>query len=206
MHSAGLDRRAVTMRHGLRVTSVEQTLLDLAVLFGPRALARSVEQALIRRLTNEHRLLELVDRSTGRRGAARLAQALRAGTRPAFTRSEAERRLLALVRDARLPQPATNVRIGEFEVDALWAGHRLVVEVDGFAAHGTRAAFERDRRRDAELAAPGFTCVRVTWRQVMDTPYAVVATLASALSVRASAPRQFPAAQTAGTPSLVVSR
>jgi very-short-patch-repair endonuclease len=32
-----------------------------------------------------------------------------------------------------------------------WPQERLVVEVDGFAYHSSRAAFERDRARDARL-------------------------------------------------------
>ena len=39
--------------------------------------------------------------------------------------------------------------------------------------------------RDAALAAAGYTVVRVTWRQLVDAPEAVVARLASALAARA---------------------
>jgi very-short-patch-repair endonuclease len=101
---------------------------------------------------------------------------------PQMTRSEAERRLLTLIERAALPRPRTNTRVGRYEVDALWPETRLIVEVDGFAFHGTRAAFERDRRRDADLTAMGFRVVRVTWRQLVDEPHLVVARLAGALA------------------------
>jgi very-short-patch-repair endonuclease len=106
---------------------------------------------------------------------------LRGTDEPRFTRSEAERRLVTLVRSARLPVPSTNTRVAGLEVDALWPSHRLIVEVDGFAYHGNRAAFERDRRRDAALTAAGYRVVRVTWRQLTDEPHAVVALLARLL-------------------------
>lgn len=96
-------------------------------------------------------------------------------------RSEAERALLALLRRARLPPSATNVRVAGHEVDVLYRDQRLVVEMDGYAFHGTRAAFERDRRRDADLAAAGFRVVRVTWHQLTREPEALVAALAAAL-------------------------
>jgi hypothetical protein len=69
---------------------------------------------------------------------------LKAASRPepAFTRSEAERRLLELMRAARLPEPETNVRVVGHEVDLLWRAERLVVEVDGYAFHSSRGAFE----------------------------------------------------------------
>ena len=74
---------------------------------------------------------------------------------PTFTRSEAEERLVNLMRAAELPPTDVNTRIDQFEVDMLWHPQRLVVEVDGYAYHANRAAFERDRRRDAALQAAG---------------------------------------------------
>jgi very-short-patch-repair endonuclease len=86
------------------------------------------------------------------------------------------------VRAARLPHPDLNVRVAGCEVDFLWRDAGLVVEVDGFAYHSTRAAFERDRRRDAKLQSAGFAVVRVTWRQILDEPEALVAFLAQNLA------------------------
>jgi very-short-patch-repair endonuclease len=101
---------------------------------------------------------------------------------PAFTRSEAERRLLELIRDARLPEPDANARVVAYEVDFLWREPKLIVEVDGYAFHSTRAAFERDRRRDGELQAAGYRVLRVTWRQLEDEPEALIAALARTLA------------------------
>jgi very-short-patch-repair endonuclease len=77
-----------------------------------------------------------------------------------------------------------NSRVSRYEVDFLWPEKRLVVEFDSFRFHSPRAKFERDRERDAALAAIGYTVMRVTWRQLVDTPDAVVARIAGALSVR----------------------
>jgi very-short-patch-repair endonuclease len=103
-------------------------------------------------------------------------------TGPALTRSEAERLLLRLVRAAGLPPPEHNVRVGGHEPDLLWREHRLVVEVDGYTYHSGRAAFERDRVRDAELLASGFRVLRLTWRRLVEEPESVVARLAQALA------------------------
>ena len=53
---------------------------------------------------------------------------------------------------------------GHAEVDSYWPRHRLVVETDSWRAHGTRAACETDRARDAALQAMGYRVVRFTWR------------------------------------------
>jgi len=46
-------------------------------------------------------------------------------------------------------------------------GAKLIVEVDGHAFHGHRAAFEHDRRRDQVLAGAGYRVIRVTWRRAV---------------------------------------
>ena len=53
--------------------------------------------------------------------------------------------------------------------------------MDGYRFHSSRSAFERDRRRDAELGAAGFRVIRVTWQQLVEEPIAVIARIARAL-------------------------
>jgi very-short-patch-repair endonuclease len=132
-------------------------------------------------------------RSPRHPGARRLRAVLAEAAPPSLTRSQAERRLLDLVRAAGLPHPRANARVRGFEADLLWPDERLVAEVDGFAFHASRRAFERDRARDAALAAAGYTVVRVTWRQLDEAPHAVVARLAAALATRTAAPALRPA-------------
>jgi very-short-patch-repair endonuclease len=68
-------------------------------------------------------------------------------------------------------------------VDAVWKEHRLVVELDGYEFHRTRAAFERDRRRDAILAVEGYRILRFIHLTAKRDPGYVVATLRSFLAV-----------------------
>jgi very-short-patch-repair endonuclease len=76
-----------------------------------------------------------------------------------------------------------NVVIEGFEVDFSWPEQRLIVETDGHRHHGTRAAFERDRERDALLTAEGWRVVRITHRR-LNTPEAVGDLLERLLSGR----------------------
>jgi very-short-patch-repair endonuclease len=171
-----LDR--VTTYEGCRITTAAATIADLAPTLTDRDLARVIEQAQVLRLATR---AELIASLPSRRSPA-LTQALE---QPRLTRSEAERRLLELIGKAGLPRPRTNVRVAGHEVDLYWPAQRLVVEVDGYAFHSTREAFERDRARDAELTARGQRVLRVTWRQIVEEPEAVIARLAAALAVEA---------------------
>jgi very-short-patch-repair endonuclease len=181
IHVVGhLDRRDIRLHKGVPLTTPARTLLDLAPQASVRTLERALNEARIRRLVRPRQLLDVLERSPGRRGAGALRELL--DEDPAFTRSEAEARLLALLRAAAIPPTGVNARTGRYEVDFLWRPERLVVEFDGYAYHSSRAAFERDRARDAELQALGYRVIRVTWRQLVGEPEAVIARIAQALA------------------------
>jgi very-short-patch-repair endonuclease len=74
--------------------------------------------------------------------------------------------MLELCRRAQLPAPEVNVHVEGHTVDFAWAAERLIVETDGWQAHGTRPAFERDRGRDADLLVAGWRVLRFTHTQV----------------------------------------
>jgi very-short-patch-repair endonuclease len=178
-----LDQRDVNRIDGLPVTTAARTLLDLAAVLPSDLLERAAAEAQVRRLVRRRDLVDQLERNQGRRGVRALRELLdERGAAP--TRSEAERRLLRLIRSADLATPEVNARVGRYEVDFLWRAERLVVEVDGFAYHANRRAFESDRRRDATLAASGYMVLRVTWRQIVDAPEAVIARIAATLAVR----------------------
>lgn len=161
------------------VTSPARTLIDIGAFVSPNQLEHVVADAERRGLVLRAHLIRHLERHRGRRGVATLRAVL--DDEPAFTRSAAERKLLRLVRTASLPSPVTNARVGSHEVDFLWPHQRVIVEVDGYQWHSDRAAFERDRVRDAELQALGYRVVRVTWRQLQREPRVVLARIASVL-------------------------
>jgi very-short-patch-repair endonuclease len=181
-HRASLRPSEVATREGLTLTTPARTLVDLAALVPRRETARAMEAAIVRGLTTHDDLLAEIHAAGRRRGAGALRASLAELEAPSLTRSEAERRLLALVRKAGLPHPVTNARLGRYEVDMLWPRERIVVEVDGYTFHSGRQAFERDRRRDVDLQLAGHRVLRITWRQIVREPHRVTATLGAALS------------------------
>ena len=188
----------VTTFKGIPTTTAARVLLDIAPDLNRKHLARAIEEAQIQGHLDHLSLADAVSQAHGHRGVAALRAA--SPTEVRMTRSEAERRLIELIDAAELPRPQTNVKVAGYEVDLLWPAERLIVEVDGFAFHGSREAFERDRERDAELSALGFRVARVTWRQLVDTPEALVARLARSLSAGPAPARPLAAAGPPGFP------
>jgi very-short-patch-repair endonuclease len=170
------------VKDGLPLTNPARTLLDLAPLLAQHDLDRATEQAQVLGVATHEQIARILDDNRGGRGTKALRRALH--DEPSLTRSEAERRLRDLIRKAGLPRPETNARVAGYEVDFFWPAHKLIVEVDGYAYHSPRAAFERDRLRDTNLQAAGYRVVRFTWRQITQQPHVVVARLAVLLQAR----------------------
>jgi very-short-patch-repair endonuclease len=98
------------------------------------------------------------------------------------TRSGLEERFLALCRRHRLPKPLVNHYVEGRERDFVFPDQRLVIEVDSFAHHRSRRAFEDDRYRDASLLRAGYRTLRVTDTQLDYAPDEVAATLRAVLT------------------------
>jgi very-short-patch-repair endonuclease len=161
-------------RNGIPVTTVHRTLVDLAATTDRGELRRALHQAqLLHSLTSP----ELSATPTrGRKHAAALKE-------PADrTRSELERRFLRLCDRHGIETPENNVRLAGLEVDFLWRRAKVVAELDGWAYHRSREAFEQDRERDQRLKRAGHDVVRFTYRQVRDEPGSVAATVRAALA------------------------
>lgn len=163
------------------VTTVARTLFDLAEVSDPRALERAFEAAERNEQLDMRAVLLTCQRNPGRRAHKQLRSLLPSLSSAEPTRSELERTFHRLCRTTDLPLPQVNVIVAGFELDALWPEARLVVEVDGWEFHKTRAAFERDRARDTALLVAGYHVVRVTFRQLRDDPAAIATTIRSLL-------------------------
>jgi very-short-patch-repair endonuclease len=180
-HRAVLEPDEITTVHGIPTTTPARTLLDLAAALDLRQLERAMNETEVFRLTSPTSLEHLLDRYPGRRGTANLRALLR--TARSSTRSELEAGFLTFVDDSRLPRADTNIVIEGMEVDAAWREQAVIVELDGYTFHGTRDAFERDRRRDRHLTANGWRVLRITSRDLEDRPLELATQLRALLSM-----------------------
>jgi very-short-patch-repair endonuclease/predicted transcriptional regulator of viral defense system len=172
-HSASLEPADVTVLAAIPVTTVARTLLDLSAVARTDQLARAVREAEYLRLFDLREISTLLARYRGRRGTAALKKAIaRLAATEGITRNDFEEAFLGRLSQHGLPMPELNawVQVGDRwrEVDFFWRDERLFVELDGYAGHGTRSAYEADRARDRAAQAAGFKVIRITWRQFVD--------------------------------------
>jgi hypothetical protein len=175
------------VEEGIPVTAVPRTLLDLAATVRFDWLEKMVERSEERGLFDLRAVEELLARTVGHHGHERLRRAIALYKPSSFTRSGLEKRFLELVLEAGLPRPHMNYVEHGFELDCCWPEFRFGVELDVYETHGSRAAFERDRKRQEDLLLLGIGMTRVTGPRLEREPKEVIRRVTRLLEQRGGA-------------------
>jgi hypothetical protein len=179
-----LDEADRSIIENIPVNSVPRLLLDMAARVRSDTLAGLLERSEELKLFDLGAVNELLDRTRGHHGWGRLRRAIAIYEPPPFSRSKFERRFLRAVAKAGLPRPVTGFNVAGHELDVYWPEARFAVELDVYETHGTRAAFERDHRRDEDLALAGVEVRRVTAMRFEREPDEVIGRIAELLARR----------------------
>ncbi len=187
---ADLHGELAVDREGLRVTDPTRTIIDLGLVLPTWSVRDALRRGLTTRLfsvAEVERLRDALGRK-GRNGTGVVrellgAQLLTAGTEESLL----ERRLIDLARAHDLPMPVIQHEVwhaGRFiaRIDAAYPERRLAIEVDGYSAHSSPDAFQRDRTRQNRLVALGWTVLRFTWADVVQRPTMVAQTILEAVN------------------------
>jgi very-short-patch-repair endonuclease len=175
-----IDRREIRRHEGLWLSSPARVCLEVAAT-SPSDVPGLIDAGLGNRRIKKRDLEAVVRRHRGDRGVARLAAILGDESAMTITRSRAEKAMLKLIRDARLPAPEVNVRFGPYQPDFLWREQRLIVELDSYGFHGGPTAFQTDREKDLFYRDARFDVLRFTRAHAVYEPAMVLVRLARAL-------------------------
>ncbi|MEA2503778.1 MAG: hypothetical protein QOG36_821 [Actinomycetota bacterium] len=158
---------------GIPVTRAGRTIADLASFYSKAKLSPMLNYAVAQRLVTR---AELEARATGRRHDDVLRELL--DERPASARpmgSEFEASLFRGLREAGLPLPLPQYRVlmddgSEVFLDFAYPDVKLAIEADSFVWHASLADWQRDRARNNDLIALGWSILPITWDLVMRSP------------------------------------
>ena len=138
--------------HGIPITTVPRTLLDLAPRLAPELLARACHEAWVHHDTTPATVEACIARNPTKKGAAKLRRALGADV---TLQRRSKRASCASCARHGLPLPRTNIDHHGDKVDCHWPQHNLTIELLSYRYHATRHAFEQDvarRRRSNHIA------------------------------------------------------
>jgi very-short-patch-repair endonuclease len=176
-----LDARGAVSVRGIPVTSVADTLVDIAADLSADQLARACHEAGVRYRTTPAQVEAALARRPNARGARKLRQVIHGDVH--VTLSVLERRAVEVFRNEGFPSPVTNRPAGGRRVDLRWPQHKLTVEIDGYRFHNSRHSWEQDRRREREARARGDEFRRYSYGDVMENPRLMLAELRPLLRV-----------------------
>lgn len=172
-HQARLSESEVAEARGVRVTSLERTVVDCsrilphksALIVAEHGLWLGADRAVMEKTIEEH---------PGHKGIHRARRVLKvAGS---LSESPGETLALHAMKVMRLPMPeqqlVVHTRHGMHRLDFGWRGRKVALEFDGkakyFAYSPTEQAIFEERRREKALMEEGWTFLRIEWKDLFD--------------------------------------
>jgi very-short-patch-repair endonuclease len=190
LHRIGdLHPRLSVTREEMSVTEPMRTIVDLGLVLPRWAVRDALSRGLTTRLFTIDEVSGLRDALArpGRNGTGVIKELIEQRLLTANTEASLlEARFVDLARTHDLPSMDFQFEVwsaGRFiaRVDAAYSDRRIAIEVDGFAAHSSPEAFQRDRTRQNRLVALGWTVLRFTWSDVVQRPAMVAQTIREAV-------------------------
>ena len=180
-----LQRLVPQRRSAIACTNILRTILDLGAV-DPLAVSDAIGHALTNGLSTLGAFETTVIQHSehGRAGIVALREAVAEWSidrKP--TDSTLERTMYRLIATHGLPAVEFHPVVRGNEVDFRVCGTPIILECDGWTYHGLeRSTFERDRERDADLAADGWIVLRFTYRAITMRPKATADRIAAAIA------------------------
>lgn len=173
--------------HGMRVTTVPQTLVDLAAVLDDALLDRVIDMTLAQNKCPLEALEALLDLTPaqGVPGRGALKRIVTARHKPGGSMSVMERLFWEGIRPSGLELPDRQVLMPwGATVDLFWGTYKLIGELDSRSWHERLRDRERDAHRDAEAMSKGYATFRMTWEMVDTEMDATLRLLAQTLAHR----------------------
>lgn len=172
-HNQRVPARDVRLVDGLRVTSLERTVVDCArllpfeqaVVIADSGLSRGADEAVLQRLVSEGKAT---------RGIRKVREVLLAAD--GRSESPAESRFRLLLAEWNLPEPELQLWIttigGRERVDFGWPSRRIVIEVHGYGKYFDYLPIDekvaQQQAREGRLVAAGWRVLNVYWPELDD--------------------------------------
>jgi predicted transcriptional regulator of viral defense system len=191
MHTSWLPPDQVTMRNGLKVTTVARTVIDVARTSSFRAGVVVADSALRTGQTTKDELRAVLAGCRQWPGVGIAARVVDFADK--LSESALESIARVLFRDCGLPSPQLQAWVGgDYQViarvDFFWKQFNTIAEVDGVLKYADPDRARQQLRRDADLRDAGFEVVHFSWKDITQAPDYVAASIRAAFARGAFGP------------------
>jgi very-short-patch-repair endonuclease len=183
-HAAALPAEHVIKCLGTSVTTVARTVVDLGRTLPFKDAVVVADSALRLGKSDKPELLRVADACARWPGVARACRAATFADERAESVLESCARAVFAERGLEAPELQVEFR-GEgfvFRGDFYWARHRTIAEADGMAKYEDPGRARDQLRRDRLLRDAGYKVVHFTWRELFETPDAVITRIRKAFA------------------------
>lgn len=180
---ADLPSDQVRTRDGLRLTSIERTLLDLGAVCPPAKVENAVDDALRQRLTTLERLGVELDRfaARGRNGCGVLRSLVSDRCNEGVSESRFERALFRLLKDSGLPRPVKQYPIvldgRACRFDFAYPHARFAIEALGYLHHSAPEDWDNGHDRHNMIMVAGWRVMYITYRALCERRPRIIETI-----------------------------
>lgn len=173
---------------GIPVTSAVRTVVDLGASAPPWLVEKCLDSGLRKQLFTAWQVRCFIARVArpGRIGVGTIRPLVEQRILwDSITDSDLEDLLRSVVSRTPYPMPEPQFKLfrptGEFvgRYDFAYPTRMALIETDGMRWHMDPESFERDREKQNEAHALGWTVYRFTWRQLVDDPVSVLRIIAA---------------------------
>jgi hypothetical protein len=182
--AAALPPEHVTKCLGAPVTTVARTVVDLGRTLTFTDAVVVADSGLRLRKTAKPELLEVAAACARWPGVARACKAISFADDRAESVLESCARVVFYERGLEAPDLQVEFR-GEgfaFRGDFYWARYRTIAEADGMGKYENPERARDQLRRDRLLRDAGYKVIHFTWRELFDTPEAVITRIRKAFA------------------------
>jgi hypothetical protein len=189
VHSAAITDDEVVERHGIKITSVARTVVDLARTYGFESSVIACDYALHERLVTPADLVLALDMACQRPGRRAASRALAFADGRAESPGESRTRVLMLRAGLDAPELQVEVHDGSGTLvgrtDLGYQEDSTLIEFDGKVKYQKllrpgqtpSEAVIAEKRREDEIRSAGFAVLRIVWSELA-TPALLVSRIA----------------------------
>jgi hypothetical protein len=193
-HASDLPPEHQTRLHNLPVTTAGRTVVDLARTLPFMDGVALADSALHEEKTTKPELHQILRECAGWPGVRQARRVVDFADERAESPLESAARVVFDQSGLEPPELQATIHGPDFafRVDFLWRGQSVIAEADGLVKYHDRKDLLAERERDHLLREAGYTVVHFTWREIFQTPEAVIAGIRRYLAAAENQPERTP--------------